>query len=360
MGLGTFARREYFDNSLGELAGLRLNLPAYAKINFTLEVFGRRSDGFHEVSTVLQSISLADRIEIELGGEGTRVSVSGAGVPSGPENLTWRAVEALRERTGFRGGVHVHLVKNIPVASGLGGGSSDAAAVLVGLNSLAGLDLAPGELLQIAAGLGSDVPFTLAGATALARGRGEELTWLPSPPPMWLVLAMPAKNGGQRQEVGGQRETVGGQRQEVGGQLGSSAGLIPGREEGDTGPVPLQVPAAAAYRLWDEDGQPACGASVRVIRALYRGQREGVLGNLSNSLEEPVMRAYPEVRELKARMQEIGLVALMSGSGPCVYGVAANQKEAEQAAEALRPLYPWVAMARTLGPGRGPGHGGEA
>ncbi|TDA68555.1 MAG: 4-(cytidine 5'-diphospho)-2-C-methyl-D-erythritol kinase [Clostridia bacterium] len=282
---------------------MRLELPAYGKINFTLEVYGRRADGFHEISTVLQGISLADRVEVELGGDGTRLAVSGSGVPSGPGNLAWRAVEALRERTGFRGGVQVHLVKNIPVASGLGGGSSDAAAVLVGLNALAGVGLTPGGLLEIAAGLGSDVPFAVMAATALAGGRGEELVWLPPPPPMWLVLAMPA----------------------------------------------LQIPAATAYRLWDETGKVTCGASARVARGLRNGRKEGVLANLRNSLEGPVMQAYPQVGELKSRMEGLGLVALMSGSGPCVYGVAPGREEARRAAEALRPWYPWVDMACTLG-----------
>lgn len=321
-----------------------LRLWACAKINFTLEVCGRRSDGFHEISTVLQAVSLADRVEIELGGEGTRVSVSGAGVPSGPENLAWRAVEALRERTGFRGGVSVHLVKNIPVASGLAGGSSDAAAVLVGLNSLAGLDLAPGELLEIAAGLGSDVPFTVIGATALARGRGEKLTRLPSPLPMWLVLAIPGQRPGDRGQAPANQSKKPGR---PGSRQDRSSGLRSGPVEDKTGPLLLQVPAATAYRLWDEAGQPSRGASARVAAALRQGQREGVLANLDNSLEDPVMRAYPEVRELKARMQEMGLAALMSGSGPCVYGVAPGEKGARQAADVLRPVYPWVAVAHT-------------
>jgi len=173
---------------------VRLRLIAPAKINWTLEVLGRRPDGYHEVRTILQTVDLWDEVELE---PSERLHVSMYGKDDAERaimvesNLAFRAATALREASGSKEGATVVLRKRIPVAAGLGGGSSDGAAVLRGLNRLWGLSLSAEELAEVAAGLGSDVPFFLRGGTALAEGRGERLTPLGDAQPCPLVLAWP-------------------------------------------------------------------------------------------------------------------------------------------------------------------------
>lgn len=171
-----------------------LRLLAPAKVNLSLEVLGKRDDGYHEVRTVLQTIALADcltltpaeGVTLSLGGEAGRL----ASEPPA-ENLAYRAAVLLRERSGYGGGVHIELEKHVPVAAGLGGGSSDAAAALRGLRELWELSISDEELASLAAELGSDVPFFLRGGTALASSRGETLEPLPDVPTQHVVIAWP-------------------------------------------------------------------------------------------------------------------------------------------------------------------------
>ena len=167
----------------------QLEILSPAKINLFLEVIARRPDGYHEIESVMQLVDLCDRIILARKPRGIRVSVVGAGVPSGRDNLAYQAAGLLMEKMGLRDGVHISLEKRIPVASGLGGGSSNAAAVLAGLNRLYDLGHSRESLMELGAGLGSDVPFFLSNGLALATGRGELLTQLEPWPPMWLVLA---------------------------------------------------------------------------------------------------------------------------------------------------------------------------
>ncbi len=166
-----------------------VRLPACAKINLTLEVLGRRSDGYHEVVSILQTIDLADRVDLEPG-SGLRVVCDDPAL-DGDANLAWQAAEALARRAGIQPRARVFIRKCIPVGMGLGGGSSDAAAALVGLNRMWGLGLGLDGLSEIAAELGSDVPFFLTGGTALAEGRGEVVTPLPGMPEFPVLLVCP-------------------------------------------------------------------------------------------------------------------------------------------------------------------------
>jgi 4-diphosphocytidyl-2-C-methyl-D-erythritol kinase len=173
-----------------------LEVRAHAKINWTLEVLGKRADGYHEVRTVMQTIALADTIRLEPARELTLALSGEAGaLPAGgrESNLALRAAELLRERTGAETGARISLAKRIPVAAGLGGGSSDAAAVLRGLCVLWDLAITDDELGSIAAKLGSDAPFFLRGGTALASGRGGVIETLPDVPPQHLALAWPPR-----------------------------------------------------------------------------------------------------------------------------------------------------------------------
>ena len=168
----------------------RLVADCPAKINLGLEVVGRRPDGYHELVTIFQAISLADRLAAEAADE-LSLTCSDTAVAT-DDNLCLRAARALRAATGVTAGARLHLVKRIPAAAGLGGGSSDAAATLWLLNELWGTGLPAARLAELAAGLGADVPFFLDGPTALGTGIGEVLTPLPFPPPTWLVLLRPA------------------------------------------------------------------------------------------------------------------------------------------------------------------------
>ena len=172
----------------------RRNVPtlmalAYAKVNLTLEVLGRREDGYHEVATVLQTVSLHDRLTLVSDSEiSVECSIPGL---SNPDNLAWRAASALKKRSAYRGGARIAIEKHIPEAMGLGGGSSDAAATLVALNRLWGLKMSVAELEEVGRGLGADVPFLVGGGTALGVGRGDWLTRLRPLPPQWLVIVCP-------------------------------------------------------------------------------------------------------------------------------------------------------------------------
>lgn len=168
-----------------------LDILSPAKINLFLEVVARRPDGFHEIESVLQLVDLCDQVHLARKPRGIRVSVSGADLPSGGGNLAYKAAALFMEAAGLRDGIHIRLEKRIPVAGGLGGGSSNAAAVLAGLNRLYDLGRSREALQELAADLGSDVPFFLSDGLALATGRGEILTHLTPWTPRWLVLANP-------------------------------------------------------------------------------------------------------------------------------------------------------------------------
>jgi 4-diphosphocytidyl-2-C-methyl-D-erythritol kinase len=166
-------------------------VPSPAKVNLFLEVLGRRPDGYHEIESVLQLIDLCDEVRLRSGPSGIRLRVTGADLPEGEGNLAYRAAALLLGESRHGGGLEIHLAKRIPLAAGLGGGSSNAAAVLVGVNRLYGLEWSLAALQQLGARLGSDVPFFLTDGLALATGRGELLRPLTPWSPQWLVVANP-------------------------------------------------------------------------------------------------------------------------------------------------------------------------
>ena len=163
---------------------------AYAKVNLTLEVLGRRDDGYHDVATVLQTVSLYDRLTFAPDSE-IRVECSISAL-SNPDNLAWRAAVALKEATGYAGGARITIEKGIPEAMGLGGGSSDAAATLVALNRLWGLGLTAADLEDVGRNLGADVPFLVGGGTAMGTGKGDYLKRLRAPSATVVGYGMPA------------------------------------------------------------------------------------------------------------------------------------------------------------------------
>src|SRR6266704_387946 len=224
---------------------------AYAKINLTLDVLGRRDDGYHALATVMQTIDLHDTICLSTADAGDVQVICTSPALSSSENLAVRAAQLLRRRLGLTRGVVIELHKRIPVAAGLGGGSSDAAAVLLALKRWWQLPLAPSDLLDLAASLGSDVPFFLSGGLALCEGRGERVTPLPQcwPPSMrWLLLLKPA----------------------------------------------ISVSTASVFRALTSDAYTDGSASRSATAALQAG-RMPPADSLHNSLELPVLERYPEV-----------------------------------------------------------------
>lgn len=262
---------------------------APAKVNLTLHVGGLREDGFHEIESLMVPLSLADEVEVAIGGSEDGIEVPGRPELEGPDNLCLRAVAAFRRRVGPAPGVKIRLFKEIPVAAGLGGGSSDAAAVLRALARDRGMALDDPRLQEAALEVGSDVPFFLRAEPAVARGRGERL----SPPPflpevLHLVLVHP----------------------------------------------PFGVSAGDAYRALAAERAGSIPPAPPPLEPMH--DAVAVSRRLQNDLQAPISARYP-IRPLLDELLEAGaLGALMSGSGPTVFGVFEGEQAAERGARALR------------------------
>ncbi len=280
----------------------RINVVAPAKVNLCLEVLGRRDDGFHEVRTVLQAIDILDRLEFtrdsEARGFSMEMEPAVPGVPVGEGNLCHRAYLGYREAVGevLAGGLHLRLRKRIPVAAGLGGGSSDAAATLLAMNALDGGRLSSEELAGVAASLGSDVPFFLGGGTARAEGRGEQVRPLPAAAPLWVVLSKP--QGG--------------------------------------------LSAREVYEAWDRrraKERPAQQVSESDwARALASGSAASLESLLHNGLQAAVVELMPAAGRLVEAAGDAGAHALVSGSGPTVFALADGEAAARKLASVFEPL----------------------
>lgn len=268
--------------SKGSGSARRLVLKTAAKVNLTLEVLGKRADGYHEIATVMQAVDLSDRITLD-DADDLELRSSFPDVPTDSRNSALRAAAALREAAGFRGGVRITLDKRIPVAAGLGGGSSDAAGVLVGLNRLWRLRWPLERLDELAATLGSDVPFFLRGGAAVATGRGEKVEPLRARS-LALVLVNP--------------------------KFPASTAEMYGR----------LTPAMYS------DG----GATKALVGSLGRSAAR-VAASLYNGMEAAAAGVFPQIAQMRAALLAAGaLGALMSGSGPTVFGVARSYEQARQ------------------------------
>jgi 4-diphosphocytidyl-2-C-methyl-D-erythritol kinase len=272
-----------------------VRLRAFAKVNYALDVLGLRADGYHEISTVMQSISLADEVELRRATGGFDLSLEPEELRIGAQeqNTTYLAWKALWRLTGKELPVEVTLRKEIPAGAGLGGGSADAAAVLVGLNELFGLGLRVDELRGIGAGIGADVPFCVSGGTALGEGIGAILTPLSAPPAHLLVVAKPL----------------------------SSA---------DTGKI---------YHAFDEAETQSTHSVEPVVSALRSGSIPDLASAIGNDLTPVTMNIVPEVAELEQMLLASGaLGASMSGSGSAVFGIfddAVTARGAQDTVEAF-------------------------
>ncbi|WP_291317106.1 4-(cytidine 5'-diphospho)-2-C-methyl-D-erythritol kinase [Desulfuromonas sp.] len=269
---------------------------APAKINLCLHVLGRRTDGYHDLAMVMQRVSLYDRVELALSEHpGVRASCPGLVLPEGGENIAASAARLLLKRVGSASGVDILVEKNIPAAAGLGGGSSDAAAVLMGLNEMLGAGLTREELMAMGGELGADVPFFIFQDAAWATGVGDVLEKLPGLPPVWYVLVNPG----------------------------------------------ISVSTAWVYRNL---GLTSTGGVAKMPR-FFRTSGE-LVRLLHNDLERVTIARHPQVAEIKGRLLDLGAEgSLMSGSGPTVFGVFASEGAAQGALEALGQTPGW----RTFG-----------
>jgi 4-diphosphocytidyl-2-C-methyl-D-erythritol kinase len=267
-----------------------VRLPAFAKINLCLHVLGPRPDGYHELRTIFQTIGLRDKLELSRTAHpGITLEVNDASLPAGPENLVYRAIDSIGGEIGFRGGVHARLEKRIPVARGLGGGSSDAAAALIGMQRLSGKKLPLARLMEIAAGLGADVPFFLFGGRALAVNRGDEIYPLPNVPKRTILVVSPRNISVSTRDA----------------YQWLSAELTNRSEP---------------HRIWG-------------FCALCWSRRGA---GISNDFEAPVFGRHPRLGEIRDGLLKRGAAdAALAGSGSAVFGVFRNPAQARRAARAF-------------------------
>ncbi len=269
-----------------------LTMKAYAKINLGLDVTGKLENGYHEVRMIMQSISLYDKITIRSNKTGNiNIKTNLSYIPAGPDNLVYRAAQMLKEEFAIRDGFDIDLYKFIPVAAGLAGGSTDAAAALKIINRMYRLGLDDKELMERGRHLGADVPYCIMGGTALAEGIGEILTPLAECPHFYLVIAKPA--------ISVSTKTVYGE---------------------------LELNESIVHPDTEE-----------MIRAIEERNTEKIAGLLCNVLESVTIRKYPVIQKIKNEMISRGaLNSLMSGSGPTVFGIFTDEKKARECDEFFR------------------------
>jgi len=278
-----------------------LRLRASAKINLFLEVLDRRTDGYHNIETVFQSIDLHDVIMLRENTSGTiEIKCDHPQVPLDSSNLAYRAAELLLSESGKRCGVQVEIIKNIPIGAGLAGGSTDAAATLVGLSELWKLGYDIGELCRLGGKIGADVPFCLMGGTALGRGRGDELTRLEPFPETPVVIANPG----------------------------------------------FQVSTARAYESLRLTRERKSGNIL--VGKMQRGDVSDIGDRLFNIFESVVIEEYPLVRKIKEEFIRSGaLAALMTGSGPTVFAFARDTSSAQHIRDQVSRLADFCIITRT-------------
>jgi 4-diphosphocytidyl-2-C-methyl-D-erythritol kinase len=257
------------------------SLKAPAKINYLLDVIRKRPDNYHDLRMIMQRIALCDEIVLALSElKGIRVHCGKDGVPDGTGNIAWKAADMLLSRAGKEPGIDITIQKNIPVAAGLGGGSSDAASVLMGLNGLLELGLSDAELMEMGLRLGADVPFFIFKKTALAEGIGERLTAVDGLPRVWLVLVNPN----------------------------------------------IPVSTAWVYKSLQLTKEKDLAKLPK-----FSNRIDDICTLLSNDLEEVTIGSFPLIGEIKDLLLAKGARgALMSGSGPTVFGVFDSETEARQ------------------------------
>ena len=294
----------------------KLILNAPAKINLYLKILGKRPDGYHQVETIIQAIDLCDRLILEQTKKGIKLSSNNNILPLSADNLVYKAAELLIRTLNIKKGIHVFIEKNIPIAAGLGGGSSDAASAILGLNQLWDLNLNQAKLIDFAKKIGTDVPFFISGyQTALGTGRGDELLPIETKMRQWYCLVVPSKS------------------------------LFSRKIYGEVGQKDLN-PAFYTYKeTLRTKGRVDLTFGSADVRMLTQALTEGYKGKIEkffyNGLAKIVIKSAPEVGEIIQLMKSAGLKGFVSGSGPAVYTLAPNRKEAMRIAKEFSSRHGW-------------------
>lgn len=269
-----------------------MRLRAYAKVNLGLDVVRRREDGYHEVRMIMQTIQMYDRLDMEKTSEpGIHLTTNLSFIPTNENNLVYKAAKLLMDEFHVQEGINIHLNKVIPVAAGMAGGSSDAAAALVGINRLFELGLSKKELMERGVKIGADVPYCVMRGTALAEGIGEILTPLAPMPTCYVLIGKPE----------------------------------------------VSVSTPFVYKNLKLDENTFHPDIDGMVQALKEKDLYGITGRMGNVLETVTIPAFPEIETIKNHMKDHGAVnAMMSGSGPTVFGIFDEEEKAKQAYEALK------------------------
>ena len=272
---------------------------AYGKINLTLDVVGRRDDGYHLVCMVMQTVNIFDTLVIEASGQegGIRLHTDSSEIPAGTDNLVWKAADLMRQTLGVTDALDITLTKRIPVAAGMAGGSTDAAAVMRGIARLYGADITAEKLRDLTLTIGADVPFCIKGGTQLAEGIGEKLTELDAVPSAYLVVVKPG----------------------------------------------ISVSTGWVYKTFDSIPEESVlhPDTPAMLKAIKEKDIAGVAANLRNVLEQQTGAQYPVIGELERFLKSFGaLGAMMTGSGPTVFSLFDRKEKAENAYHALTACYP--------------------
>lgn len=264
---------------------------AYAKINLGLDVIGRLENGYHEVKMVMQTVGIYDELYFEQAESGIVVTTDSGELPTDENNLIYKSAQLMMETYGIAEGVRIHLKKNIPIAAGMAGGSTDAAAAMKGINRLFDLGCSMKELMELGVRIGADVPYCIMGGTALAEGIGEKLTALPPAPECILLVAKPDIN----------------------------------------------VSTKYVYEHLDAEGVAEHLDIDGMVAAIEAESLQGILDRMGNVLETVTAKEYPIIDIIKNRMKELGAAqAMMSGSGPTVFGIFTDEAKAYEAYEQIK------------------------
>lgn len=264
----------------------KYHINAYAKINLGLDVIGKLPNGYHQVKMIMQTVGICDSLTLEKTDSGITLTADSSELPTNRDNLVFRAAELMREKYHIAEGIHIHLEKKIPIAAGLAGGSTDAAAAMKGISRLFGLDAPLPQLMEYGVAIGADVPYCVMGGTALAEGIGDVLTALPPAPDCFILIAKPD----------------------------------------------ISVSTKHVYEHLDAAGLKSHPDIDGMRSAIEIGSLQGILDRMGNVLETVTIPAYPVINTIKQRMHELGAVnSLMSGSGPTVFGIFLERPAAELA-----------------------------
>lgn len=278
-----------------------MKINAYAKINLTLNVVEKRSDGYHNVDMLMQSVSLCDIIDIEKIFSGIELSGTGS-LTYDKTNLAYKAAKLFFDVSGVRGGVRIHINKNIPMCAGMAGGSADAAAVLKGLNTLYGNPIFKSVLLKIASRLGADVPFCILEKTARATGIGDKLTVVAPMPRKCVLVVKP--------------------------------------------PVSVSTPEAYGSLDFENMAHPD---TEKAVDAIAKSDMKLLYSLMANSFEYSIFKKYPKIASIKAKLADLGADAsLMSGSGSAVFGIFEDEAKAKEAYEIFKKEYSEVFICHTV------------